>query len=156
MTRRTGVLAVLVGALVLAPAAAAWRTIARLDYPVDLVGLRTNQGTELLAWEGGPAGLVPRDVVVLRVGGAPQRLATLGDGELFTAPPVVLRQPRGALLLYYSTTRGIYRLDSADDGRSWSVPRATSLRPTERVLGGTVRPDGTPLLTVWDWSGDSD
>src|SRR5213078_4733103 len=116
---------------------------------------RTHAGTELLAWEGGPAGLVPRDVVVLRVGGKPLHVVALDDGAQFTEPPVLLQQPRGTLLLYYSTTSGVFRTRSGDDGRSWSAPRATPLGPSERVLAGTVRPDGTPLLTLWDWSGDS-
>jgi hypothetical protein len=151
-----GVLAVIGAALVLAPSADAWTRVANLAYAVDLVGFRTQAGTELLAWEGGPAGLVPRDVIVLRVGGAPQPLATLADDVQFTEPPVVLQQPGGTLLLYYSTTSGVFRLASTDDGRSWIGPSATLLRPTERVLSGAVRPDGTPLLAVWDWSGDSD
>jgi hypothetical protein len=156
MVRRAGVLAVVAAALVIAPAAAAWTRVASLAYPVDLVALRTRAGSELLAWEGGPAGLVPRSVLVLRVGGVPHSVAFLADGEQFTEGPVLLRRPGGGLLLYYSTTRGVFRLASADDGRDWSEAAATALGPRERVLAGAVRPDGTPLLTLWNWSGDSD
>src|SRR5205814_1612571 len=105
-------------------------------YAVELVGVRTHAGTELLAWEGGPAGLVPRDAVVLRVGGKPLHVVALDDGAQFTEPPVLLQQPRGTLLLYYSTTSGVFRTRSGDDGRSWSAPRATP--PPERASG---RPD---------------
>jgi hypothetical protein len=156
MGRRAGVLAVIAGALVLTPSAAAWTRVASVDYAVDLVALRTNAGTELLAWEGGPAGLVARSVLVLQVGGVPHRVATLADGEQFTEPPVLLQQPSGTLLLYYSTTRGVFRLASTNEGRDWNEPTGTSLGPTERVLAGAVRPDGTPLLTLWNWTGNSD
>jgi hypothetical protein len=95
-------------------------------------------------------------VLVLRVGGAPRAVASLVDGEQFTERPVLLQQPGGALLLYYSTTRGVSRLVSRDDGRDWTRPAPTMLGPRERVLAGAVRPDGTPVLTLWNWSGDSD
>lgn len=156
MSRWAGVIAVFASALLLAPSAAAWTRVASLAYAVDLVAVRTHAGTELLAWEGGPSGLVPRSVLVLRVGGTPQAVASLADNEEFTELPVVLQQPGGPLLLYYSTTRGVFRLVSTDDGRDWSEPAATTLGPRERVLSGTVRPDGTPLLTLWNWSGNSD
>jgi hypothetical protein len=155
VSRPLGVLAVIGAALALTPSAAAWSRVADLPYAVDLVGLRTHAGTELLAWEGGPAGFVPRDVLAMRLGTPPRVLASLADDEELTGLPVVLQQPGGTLLLYYSTTRGVFRLVSKDDGRDWSNPEATLFRRTERVLAGTVRPDGTPVLTVWDWSGDS-
>lgn len=155
MPRSLGALFILAAALLLAPAAEAWTRIADLAYGVELVGLRTRAGTELLAWNGGPAGLIPRQLVLLRVGASPRALLSLADEEEFTAKPVLLQQPRGKLLLYDSTTRGVVRLESTDDGRTWSGPFATELGATERVLGGAVRPNGTPLLAAWLWDGDS-
>jgi hypothetical protein len=92
---------------------------------------------------------------VLRVGGSPNAVVTLRDGESFTSGPVLLQQPRGMLLLYFSTTRGVFRLESSDDAREWQGPFATAFTATERVTGGAVRPNGTPLLTAWIWDGDS-
>ncbi len=155
MTRRVGVLAVLAGALALVPLAGAWTRVADLPYAVDLTALRTQRATELLAWYGGPSDFGVRDLLVLRVGGKPLTLTSLQDNELFTARPVLLQQPRGTVLLYFSTTHGVFRLESSDDGRSWRGPLATAFSATERILAGTVRPNGTPLLTAWDWDGDS-
>jgi hypothetical protein len=109
----------------------------------------------LLAWNGGPPGFIPRDLFVLRVGGKPIDVATLQDNEEFTTAPLLLQQPRGTLLLYESTTRGVFRYSSTDDGRSWRGPATTAFSATERILAGAVRPNGTPLFTVWDWDGDS-
>jgi hypothetical protein len=127
-------------ALVLAPAASAWTTLA-----TNVVGqvvpsmLVTQAGTTLVSYDSPTSGTI----TLVRNGAA----KVLVSGDASANRTQLVQQPNAAIQLYYPTPQGVARLTSTDDGASWTGPIATQSRATGGVESAALMPDGTPLFT---------
>lgn len=134
-------LAVVIAALVLAPAAAAWTTLTG-DVGVTVVPgvIVTQAGSELVSWEAPIAGTisVSRD-------NAPAK--TLVTGDPIPGRTQLVQQPNGAIQLYFPNADGVGRMTSTDDGQTWTGPIQTQSHTTGPVEGAAVGPDGTPYFS---------
>jgi hypothetical protein len=138
---RTYLAAAVLAALTLAPAAGAWTKLTgdTLQNIVDPAVVVLPDGTELIAYREPVAGtfkVIHKGLTATLVSGRP----IVGDG-------VILRQPSGALLLYFSDEQGVVRSTSSDGGGTWSAPVATESKDVGDVQAGALRPDGTPLFS---------
>jgi hypothetical protein len=132
---------VALAALILAPAAAAWTPISAAPLQnIDRAAvLRTQAGTELVAYDDNQSGLY---VWSSKTGG--KQVATVS----FVNQPALVQQPSGAVQLYAGSGDGIVRFQSTDDGATWSGPaKVVSPSTTGPVVSAAVRPDGTPMFT---------
>lgn len=133
-------LAILV-ALWLAPSAFAWTPIStpplqNIDEPT---ALRTAAGTELVAFDDDNSGLW-----LWTSKSAARQIATIP----FVNQPQIVQQPSGAIQIYAGSSTGIQRLQSTDDGATWTGPfKIVSPSTTGPVVGAAVRADGTPMFT---------
>jgi hypothetical protein len=129
-----------VAALVLAPAAGAWTTLAtgvqNIVVPSMLV---TQAGTTLVSWETPTAGTIS----VSRNHAAP---TTLVSGDPVAGRTQLVQQPNGAIQLYFPNAQGVGRLTSTDDGQTWSGPIQTQSHSVGPVMAAAVAPDGTPYF----------
>jgi hypothetical protein len=135
--------AVLVAALVGTPAALAWSPLpGGVDAGVFAAMLETSAGTTLAAYETQHG----QTILVARDHGAPKAVVSNnpvgGDIQL-------VQQAGGAIQLYYSNAGGVARLQSTDDGQTWTGPFATKSTDTGGVSGAAVAPDGTPYFVQW-------
>jgi hypothetical protein len=141
-------LAVAVGALLLAPVGKAWTRLTSDSLPntVEPSVFRTTSGSELVGWRDQANGVV----MLLRLpGGTAQPLVADWPG---VGTPRFVQLPDGTLVLLFagrspdSRLRGVLRMSSRDDGRTWSAPLQTGSSNVADVESAAVRPDGTPLF----------
>ena len=131
-------LAVLVAALVVVPSAFAWTTLGGSVLPQVVPSLLVTQsGTELASWDSPSAGTID----VSRNGGPPQ---TIVAGDASAGRTQLVRQPNGAIQLYFPNPNGVARATSTDDGVTWSSPVQTQSHTTGGVESAALMPDGTP------------
>src|SRR3954468_5146043 len=131
---------VVIVALVLAPAAAAWTPISTtpLQNIDQASALRTSAGTELAAWDDDNSGLW-----LWSSKGSAKQIATIP----FVNQPQLVQQPSGAIQLYAGSGSGVQRFQSTDDGATWSGPfKIVSPTTSGPVVSATVRRDGTPMF----------
>lgn len=98
--------------------------------------LRTQKGSTLEAWYG--AGY-STSIVLVRDAEHPRVIGSVPDGGVALAPLILLQQPSGTLLVYFTAVTGTFRLSSSDDGRTWTMPVRTALSADARIEGGAVR-----------------
>lgn len=130
----------LVIALVLVPVAAAWTpvpgSVVNIVEPSMLI---TSSGTMLVSFESPNA----NTIWVARNHGAPK---TVVSNDLAAGQTQLVQQPSGAIQLYYPNANGVGRLQSTDDGQTWSGPFQTQSHTLAGVSGAAVAPDGTPYF----------
>ncbi len=128
-------------ALAAAPSALAWTTLTGgVNNTVIPSMLVTRAGTELVSFES-PQG---DTISVARAGGAPKVVVS---GDPIAGRTALVQLPTGAIELYYPDAAGVARLESTDDGQSWSAPVQTQSHDLAGVNSATVGPDGTPYFT---------
>jgi hypothetical protein len=135
--------AVLVATLVITPAALAWTPVpGAVDPGVFAAMLETAAGTTLVAFEAQHG----QTVLVARDHGTPKAVVSNNPigGEV-----QLVQQAGGAIQLYYSNAGGVARLQSTDDGQTWTGPFATKSTDTGGVSGAAAGPDGTPYFVQW-------
>ena len=127
-------------ALVTAPAAGAWTTLATgVQNTVIPSVLVTQAGTELISFESQTAGTIS----VSRSRGAP-KIVVANDPR--AGRTQLVQQPNGSIQLYFPNAQGVARMTSVDDGATWTGPVQTQSHTTGPVEGATVLADGTPLF----------
>jgi hypothetical protein len=140
-------LAVAAAALVLAPAAGAWTTLATgVQNAVVPSMIVTQAGTELVSWESPLAGTIS----VSRARGAAKVVVT---GDPIVGRTQLVQQPSGAIQLYFPNAQGVGRLTSTDDGQTWTGPIQTQSHSVGPVMAAAVAPDGTPYFAQDSTSG---
>jgi hypothetical protein len=136
-------LAVLVIALVLVPAAAAWTPVpGAVQNIVAPSMLETSAGTILVSFES-PTG---DSISVARNHSAPRVVV---PNDPIAGQTQLVEQPSGAIQLYFPNAGGVARLQSVDDGQTWSGPFQTQSHDVAGVTGASVAPDGTPYFVQW-------
>jgi hypothetical protein len=129
-------------ALVLAPSAAAWTpvpgTVQNIVVPSMIV---TQAGTELVSFESPTGGTIS----VSRNRGAPQ--AVVSNDPVAGRRTQLVQLPSGAIELYFPNAQGVARLESTNDGQTWSAPVQTQSHVADNVQSAAVGPDGTPYFT---------
>jgi hypothetical protein len=138
--RAVRVLAVLAAALVAAPAASAWTTLATgVQNTVVPSMLVTQAGTELVSFDSPVAGTisVSRNRAAARI---------IVSGDPAANRTQLVQQPNGAIHLYFPNAQGVGRLTSTDDGQTWTGPVQTQSHALGPVMGAAVAPDGTPYF----------
>jgi len=135
--RRT---AVALAALVLAPTAAAWTPLGTgVVNTVVPSMLETRAGTMLVSFDTPNA-----DTISLsRNHGAP-RVVVANDP--IAGQTQLVQLPTGAIELYYPDLSGVGRIQSTDDGQTWSAPVETQSHRSSGVTGAAVAADGTPYF----------
>lgn len=133
--------ALAIAAFVLVPSAAAWTpvpgAVQNIVAPSMIV---TQAGTELVSFES-PTG---NTISVSRNRGAPAMVVPNDPGAGRTQ---LVQLPSGAIELYFPNARGVARLESTNDGQTWSGPVQTQSHIVDGVQGAAVGPDGTPYFT---------
>jgi hypothetical protein len=133
-------LAAFVIALVLVPAAAAWTPVpGSVVNIVEPSMLMTSSGTTLVSFESPNANMI----WVARNHGAPKAVVT---NDLAAGQTQLVQQPSGAIQLYYPNAGGVGRLQSTDDGQTWTGPFQTQSHTLAGVSGAAVASDGTPYF----------
>lgn len=133
-------LAVTIIALVLVPAAAAWTPVpGPVSNTVEPSMLMTSSGTTLVSFNSPNA----NTIWVARNHGAPKAVVT---NDLAAGQTQLVQQPSGAIQLYYPDNAGVGRLQSTDDGQSWTGPFQTQSHTLADVSGAAVAADGTPYF----------
>jgi len=136
-------LAVVAAALTIVPAAFAW---APLQGPVGLTVvpsmLETSAGTTLVSFEAQNGS----QILVARNHGTPKVVVA---NDPIGGQTQLVQQPSGAIQLYFPNAGGVARLQSTDDGQTWTGPFPTQSRDTAGVTGAAVAPDGTPYFVQW-------
>ncbi len=106
-------------ALVTAPAAGAWTTLAAgVQNTVIPSVLVTQAGTELISFESQTAGTIS----VSRSRGAP-KIVVANDPR--AGRTQLVQQPNGSIQLYFPNAQGVARMTSVDDGATWTGPVQT-------------------------------
>jgi hypothetical protein len=135
--------AVTIAVLAFAPAALAWTPVpGAVDPGVAASTIETSAGTILTSFEAQHGTLV----LIARNHGTPKAVVS---GNPVGGDTQLVQQPTGAIQLYYSNAGGVARLQSTDDGQSWSGPFSTKSTDTGGVSGAAVAPDGTPYFVQW-------
>ena len=147
MARFLGVCLAVVATLAFTPLADAWTRISPASDESTIVHLRTQKGSTLEAWYGGG---YSTSVVVVRNAEHALVIGSVPDAGVAPAPLILLQQPSGTLLVYFTAVTGTFRMSSSDDGRTWTVPVRTALSADARIEGGAVLPDGTPIFAAID------
>jgi len=133
--------ALAIAGLVLVPSAAAWSplpgAVQNIVTPSMLV---TQAGTELVSFES-PTG---NTISVSRNRGAPQAVVS---NDPIAGRTQLVQLPSGPIELYYPNAQGVARLESTNDGQTWSAPMQTQSHTVGGVQGAAVGPDGTPYFT---------
>lgn len=133
-------LTVAVIALVLVPAAAAWTPVpGPVLNIVEPSMLMTSSGTTLVSFESPNADTI----WVARNHAAPKAVVT---NDPIAGQTQLLQQPSGAIQLYYPNAAGVGRLQSTDDGQTWTGPFQTQSHTLAGVSGAAVAADGTPYF----------
>jgi hypothetical protein len=140
MVRTMRSLAVVIAALVFAPAASAWTTLTSgVDKSVVPSIIVTQAGSELVSWDSPVGGTIS----VSRNNGATKAVVT---GDPSAGRTQLVQQPSGAIQLYFPSAQGAARMTSADDGQTWTGPIQTQSHTTGPVQAAAVAPDGTPYF----------
>jgi hypothetical protein len=143
IVRAMRLLAVVAVALVLAPAAAAWTPVpGAVQNIVTPSMLVTSAGTTLVSFES-PTG---NSIFVARNHAAPKVVV---PNDPIAGQTQLVQQPSGAIQLYYPNAGGVGRLQSVDDGQTWTGPVQTQSHDVAGVTGAAVGPDGTPYFVQW-------
>lgn len=136
-------LAVVAAALTIVPAALAW---APVPGPVGVTVvpsmLETPAGTALVSFEAQNGS----QIVVARNHGTPKVVV---PNDPIGGQTQLVEEPNGAIQLYFPNAGGVARLQSTDDGQTWTGPFQTQSRDTAGVTGAAVAPDGTPYFVQW-------
>ncbi|HZS24663.1 MAG TPA: hypothetical protein VFA30_06695 [Gaiellaceae bacterium] len=133
-------LAVAAAALVLVPAASAWTPLpGAVQNIVEPSMLETAAGTMLVSYELPNAD----EIMVARNHGTPKAVVT---GDPIAGQTQLVQQPSGAIQLYFPNAAGVGRLQSTDDGQTWTGPFQTQSHDVAGVEGAAVAPDGTPYF----------
>jgi hypothetical protein len=131
---------ILFAALVSAPTASAWTTLAGgLQNTVVPSMLVTQAGTELVSFDSPVGGTIS----VSRNRGAPKVVVT---GDPSANRTQLVQQPNGAIQLYFPNAQGVGRLTSTDDGETWTGPIQTQSHTLGPVMAAAVAADGTPYF----------
>jgi hypothetical protein len=130
-------IAPLLAALVLAPAASAWAPVSTVAVQSSMQGsgVRLANGTELFAYSDGIASLH-----VWSSDGGDREIAKVS----FVSEPQLVVAPSG-VQLYVGSATGVVRFSSAD-GKAWAGPFQTKATKTGPVEAAAVRADGTPIF----------
>jgi hypothetical protein len=132
--------AALVIALVFVPAAAAWTPVpGPVANIVEPSMLMTSSGTTLASFESPNADTI----WIARNHGPPKAVVT---NDLAAGQTQLVQQPSGAIQLYYPNAAGVGRLQSTDDGQTWTGPFQTQSHTLAGVSGAAVGADGTPYF----------
>ena len=133
-------LAVVVAALVVVPAAFAWTPVpGPVGNTVVPAMLETAAGTTLVSFES-PNG---NTISVARNHGAPKVVVA---NDPIVGRTQLVQQPNGMIQLYFPNLAGVARLTSSDDGQTWTGPVQTQSNRSADVTGAAVAPDGTPYF----------
>jgi hypothetical protein len=140
-------IATVIFALVLAPAAHAWTQISAgpVVNTMHPGVLRTALGTELAAYSDSAS--------TLKVWSSAKGDVTVASGLLSVGKPALVQPPAGPVELYAPATtagfaqQGVLRWESSNDGASWSGPFATHSPNLGDVEAAAVRKDGTPMFS---------
>lgn len=128
-------------ALVLVPSAVAWTpvpgAVQNIVAPSMIV---TQAGTELVSFES-PTG---NTISVSRNRAAP---TVVVPNDPIAGRTQLVQLPSGAVELYFPNAQGVARLESTNDGQTWSGPFPTQSHDVGGVQGAAVGPDGTPYFT---------
>ena len=139
--------AVIIAALVIAPAASAWTTLTGGVDPSGVPSIIVTQaGSELVSWDSTVGGTIS----ISRNNGA-AKVVVAGDPSAGRSQ--LVQQPNGAIQLYYPSALGAARLTSTDDGQTWTGPIQTQSHTTGPVEAAAVAPDGTPYFAQDSTSG---
>ena len=127
-------------ALVLAPTAEAWSPVGNgvLNIVVPSM-LETSSGTMLVSFDTPNSNTIS----VARNHGAP-RVVVANDP--IAGRTQLVQLPSGAIELYYPDLSGVGRVQSTDDGQTWSAPVETQSHRSSGVTGAAVAADGTPFF----------
>jgi hypothetical protein len=130
-------IASILAALAVAPAASAWAPVSTVAVPNTMQGsgVRLANGTELFAYSDGIASLH-----VWSSSGGDREIAKVS----FVSEPQVVVSPSG-VQLYVGSATGVVRFSSAD-GETWAGPFQTRATKTGPVEAAAVRADGTPIF----------
>lgn len=130
-------IAPILAALALAPAASAWAPVSTVPVQNSMQGSGVGlaNGTELFAYSDGIASLH-----VWSSSGGDREIAQVS----FVSEPQLAVTPSG-VQLYVGSATGVVRFSSSD-GKTWSGPFQTAATKTGPVEGVAVRADGTPLF----------
>lgn len=133
--------AVAIAAFVLVPSAEAWTplpgAVQNIVAPSMIV---TQAGTELVSFES-PTG---NTISVARNRGTP---AVVVPSDPIAGRTQLVQLPSGAVELYFPNAQGVARLESTNDGQTWSGPSQTRSHDVGGVQGAAAAPDGTPYFT---------
>jgi hypothetical protein len=133
--------ALAIAGLVLVPSAAAWSPVpGAVQNIVTPSMLVTQAGTELVSFES-PTG---NTISVSRNHGTPQAVVS---NDPIAGRTQLVQLPSGAVELYYPSAQGVARLESTNDGQTWSAPVQTQSHDVGGVQGASVAPDGTPYFS---------
>jgi hypothetical protein len=130
-------IAPILAALVLVPAASAWAPVSTVAVQSSTQGsgIRLANGTELFAYSDGIASLH-----VWSSDGGDREIAQVS----FVSEPQLVVTPSG-VQLYVGSATGVVRFSSAD-GKTWAGPFQTRSTKTGPVEAAAVRADGTPMF----------
>jgi hypothetical protein len=132
---------IVLAALMFAPSASAWTTLASgVQNAVVPSAIVTQAGTELVSWETPVVGTISVSRAY-----APGK--TLVTGDPIPGRTQLIQQPNGAIQLYFPNAGGVGRMTSTDDGQTWTGPIQTQSHTTGPVEGAAVAPDGTPYFS---------
>lgn len=132
--------AVALAALVFAPAAAAWSPLSGGVVNIVVPSmLETASGAMLVSFDT-PNG---NTISVSRNHGTPKVVVA---NDPIAGQTQLVQLPGGAIELYYPDLSGVGRMESTDDGQTWSAPVETQSHRSSAVTGAAVAADGTPYF----------
>lgn len=130
-----------IAAFVLVPSAAAWTPVpGAVQNVVAPSMIVTQAGTELASFES-PTG---NTISVSRNRATP---AVVVPNDPIAGRTQLVQLPSGAIELYFPNAQGVARLESTNDGQTWSGPFQTQSHVADNVQSAAVAPDGTPYFT---------
>jgi hypothetical protein len=134
--------ALAIAVFVLVPSAAfAWTPIpGAVQNGVTPSMIVTQTGTELVSFES-PTG---NTISVSRNRGAPQVVV---PNDPIAGRTQLVQLPSGPIELYFPNAQGVGRIESTNDGQTWSGPFQTQSHTVGGVDGAAVAPDGTPYFS---------
>jgi hypothetical protein len=134
--------ALAIAALVVVPSASAWRPIpGEVQNSVVPSMIVTQAGTELVSFES----TTDNTISVSRNRSAPQ--VVVPNDPVAGRRTQLVQLPGGAIELYFPNAQGVARLESTNDGQTWSGPFQTQSHVADNVQSAAVGPDGTPYFT---------
>lgn len=132
--------AVVASALVFAPLAAAWTPVPGTVINVVVPSMiETSAGTTLVSFDSPGS----NTIYVARNHGAPKAVVS---NDLSAGQTQLVQQSSSTIQLYYPNPSGVARLQSTDDGQTWTGPFQTQSHTLAGVSGSAVAADGTPYF----------